>query len=178
MKKFVSEIVIAKQNYCVPATMQMVLEHFGILGYTQDIIAEQLVIVSDNDNINHTKWGTQIKSDTLNDFFKKNQIKLHERYLHISNFMDDYFLGEKILELLKENKVIICGYNYTWLYSNCEDSYRHVSIIVDFDPIVDTVVLLDPGPREYGYKKVKLDRLYVSIKAANDGLWCIEKMKL
>lgn len=174
---YVEQPTIAKRNYCVPAVLQMVLEHYGIRGFTQDLIAKQLIIIPDNDDTDHVNWGAQITNNTLNDFFEHNRISLREHYIHISHFMDEYFFEEEILNLLQKGVSIICGFNYTWLYSNKEDTYRHVSIIVDYNPINEEVTLLDPGPKGAGYKEVSAYKLYQAIRAGKDGLWCITETK-
>ena len=173
MRMFVSKLVTAKRDYCVPATLQMVLEHYGIGGFTQDNIADQMSIVSSDGSTEHSKWGTQIERNTLNDFFVRNHINLRERYIPINHFSDGCFLGEELSRLLKENATIVCGFNYSWLYGRRDDTFRHVSIVVDFDAERETATLLDPGPKDAGYKDVDIDRLYIAIKMANDGLWCI-----
>lgn len=170
---YVKQPVIAKRNYCVPAVLQMVLEHYGIDNFTQESIASQLHIISDDDDIPHINWGTQIDNNTLNNFFQNNGIALHEKYIHIGHFMDDYFFQEALPNLLKESVSVICGFNYTWLYSEGEDTYRHVSIIVNFNSQTEIVTLLDPGPKNAGYKEVSAYKLYQAIKAGGDGLWCI-----
>lgn len=173
MKKFIDNPIVAKQNYCVPAVLQMVLEHHNVYGYNQDKIASQLCIIPDSDDVDHSEWGARIKNDTINNFFSCNNINLKEQYVPINQFMDNYFMCEKIKELISKNITIICGYNYTWLFGNQEDTYRHVSIIVDVDLDTDKILLLDPGPKDAGYKYVASDKLFYAIKAGKDGLWCI-----
>ena len=58
------------------------------------------------------------------------------------------------------------------LYGNQEDTFQHVSIITEVMPN-NELRLLDPGPRDAGYKNVNAEDLYYAIKAAHDGLWCI-----
>lgn len=96
----------------------MILEHYGIHRFTQDFIANQLIMIPDNNDIDHANWGAQITNHTLNDFFKHNRISLHEHYIHINHFMDEYFFEEEIIKLLQKGVSIICRFNYTWLYSN------------------------------------------------------------
>lgn len=175
MNNYVLSPVVAKQNYCVPAVLQMVLEHYNIQGFDQDRIATNLSIVNDDDDIEHVKWGTQIEKDTINNFFLSNQINLQENFISINQFMDDYFMSNKIKDLLQNNMSIICGYNYTWLFGDREDTYRHVSIIVDIDMKAEKILLLDPGPENAGYKYVFAEKLFYAIRAGKDGLWCISK---
>lgn len=175
MNNYVLFPIVAKQNYCVPAVLQMVLEHYNIYGFDQDRIAANLSIVADDMDIEHAKWGAQIKKDTINNFFLHNQINLQEKFISINQFMDEYFMSNKIKELLQNGISIICGYNYTWLFGNREDTYRHVSIIVDIDVKSGEILLLDPGPKNAGYKNVPTEKLFYAIKAGRDGLWCISE---
>ncbi|OUO37945.1 C39 family peptidase [Flavonifractor sp. An306] len=174
MKKYVINNVIAEQNWCVPATLEMVLKHFGFMDITQYDIAKQLIIVSDQECIDHKKWGAQIKTNTLNNFFSKNHIPLIEEYIPISHFIDDFFMIDKLEELLAKGITVVCGFNYTYLYSSREDTFQHVSIITEVVKGGREVTLLDPGPKDAGYKTVRAEDLFLAIQAAGDGLWCIK----
>lgn len=175
MKEYVSNRIIAEPNWCVPATLEMVLNHYGIKDITQYDIANQLNIITDDDTTDHKKWGTQIDDNTFNDFFVNNNISLVENYISIGQFMDDYFMVEKMEELLSEGITIICGFNYTWLYGNGEDTFQHVSIVTEILNRGNDVILLDPGPKGAGYRTVKSNDLYYAIRASYDGLWCIRR---
>ena len=172
MKKYLEQIVVSKPNWCVPAVLEMVLMHYGIDTFSQQDIAKQFNIVPATDEVEHNKWGAQIKDNTLNDFFKTNKIPLHEEFIPITHFMDDYFMVEKIQELLDNDVTVVCGYNYTSLYGNREDTFQHVSIIIEVLSL-NELCILDPGPKNAGYKNVKSEDLYYAIRAAKDGLWCI-----
>lgn len=173
MKKYLEETVISKPNFCVPATLEMVLKHHNIMYLTQDDIAAQLQIVPAEDDVAPEMWGAQIEKNTINDFFISNGIALREKYIPISHFMDEFFLADEIAELLHKKVSIICGYNYSWLYGDHKDTYRHVSIIVGISLDNRNVELLDPGPKNAGYNTVRIDTLFDAIKAGHDGLWCI-----
>lgn len=173
MKKYLEETVISKPDFCVPATLEMVLKHHNIMHLTQDDIAAQLQIVPAEDDVAHEMWGTQIGKNTINDFFISNGLALREKYIPISHFMDEFFLADEIAYLLHNEVSIICGYNYSWLYGSHGDTFRHVSIIVGISMDNREVELLDPGPKNAGYNTVRIDTLFDAIKAGHDGLWCI-----
>ena len=173
MKKYVDQIVISQTNWCVPATLEMVLKHHGIDLLSQEDIAKQLDIVAVTDGVPQQKWGAQIKENTLNDFFYANKIQLHEKYIPINHFIDEFFMIEELQKLLDCGVTVICGYNYTSLYGKGEDSFQHVSIITGIEEGGRRVQLLDPGPRSAGYRVVKAETLFYAIKDAKDGLWCI-----
>lgn len=175
MKEYVKKTVIAKPNWCVPATLEMVLMHHGITSFPQDMIAQQLEIIPASDNIEHSAWGAKIGQNTINSFFINNHLSLRETYIPINHFFDEYLLVEQLHTILRESNSVICGYNYSWLFGNRDDTYQHVSIIVDVVSSDEEICLLDPGPKDAGYKTVRLTDLYFAIRAANDGLWCIHK---
>lgn len=141
MNNYLFEPIIAKKNMCVPAVLQMVLHHFGV-DIDQTIISEQFNIVPDNDFNNPKVWGTHIYDDTLNEFFQKNSINLKEKYIPINHFMDSIFFVDELKEMLTKEIVIICGYNYTWLFGNKEDVFQHVSIVVDVFENKNEIILL------------------------------------
>lgn len=173
MKRYLEQIVVSEPDWCVPAVLEMVLRHHGIDKFSQKTIARQLKIMPASDELDHRRWGTQLDGNTINEFFASNGIRLHEVFIPVGHFLDDYFMVEKVQELLMDNISIVCGYNYTWLYGNQEDTFQHVSIITGVLSRGNEVEILDPGPKEAGYKIVKADDLYYAIRAAGDGLWCI-----
>lgn len=174
-QSYIKNLVIAKQNYCVPASVLMVLHHYGIYEFTQEMIADNLSITPIDDKIDHKLWGAHINKNTLNTFFEKNGIDLTETFLGINTFMDEWFMSEKIDELRSNDVSIICGYNYTHLFGNKEDTFGHVSVIISVSKDKKTIDILDPGPKNAGVKTVSSSDLFYAIKARNDGLWCIKK---
>lgn len=174
MKKYLESVVIAEPNCCVPAALEMVLRHHGIMTLSQRDLAGQLDIIPASEEIGHCHWGAQIKQDTINNLFSANNISLYETYIPITQFMDEYSMVEKINRLLHDDSSIICGFSYTALFANCEDSFQHVSIIVDISENEEEILLLDPGPKDAGYKTVRAVDLFYAIRVARDGLWCIK----
>ena len=175
MQRYTKDLVIAKPNYCVPASMLMVLQHYGIYELTQDNIADSLSITPINENIDHGLWGAHVDNNTLNNFFDKNCIGLTETFVSINSFMDEYFMSDKIEELLSNDVSIICGYNYMYLFGKREDTFGHVSIIFDISDDKRIISIIDPGPKNAGVKRVDASELFYAIKARNDGLWCIKR---
>ncbi len=173
MKQYVEQVVIAKPNWCVPAVLEMVLRHHGISTFSQKDIANHLNIIPMSDAVSHSQWGAKIKNHTINNLFRANSIPLREEYIPINQFMDEFYMLDRIVELLNQHISIICGYNYTSIFGHQEDSFQNVSIIVDASLESDNVLLLDPGPKDAGYKTVNAEHLFYAIRAANDGLWCI-----
>lgn len=172
--KYVNQITIARPNWCVPAVLEMVLRHYGIKGIGQKDIAEQLEITPAEEGISREQWGARVKGGTLNEFFQSNGIPLIENYCPISHVLDEVFFVDEIQQILKKPKTsIICGYTYERLFNIGDGRYQHVSIIVDATDD-GRVEIIDPGPKNAGLKYVNAASLFDAIRAAKDGLWCIE----
>ena len=183
MKEYIN--MIARNNFCVPAVLCSIL-HAESYSVTQEAIADVLGItvpinaaetVSDISNVkfsdNDIDWGVKIKSNSLNDMFSRFDIKLRETYIPINTIAEECFAEVLNLHLL-EGEHIVCGFNYSSLYSLPYANYGHVSIICDVKS--DRVILLDPGPKDAGIKSVMADNLYLAIRKRADGLWCISKI--
>lgn len=114
------------------------------------------------------KYGIVIKGNMINDFFAYHNVNLKEVYYPINRFMDWEF--EDFLNKTKSiGKYIIVGYDYGKLYNDKASKVGHVSII---SGVSDNIVeIYDPGPDSPGYKNIDMNRLFVAIKAKNDGLW-------
>lgn len=170
------EMVIAEPNYCVPAVLEMVLKHYDITSLTQNDIASQLIVIPADNDVDHEMWGTLIGRDSINRFFANNDLPLYEEFVSINYFMDEMDLTDKIEILLERNVTIICGYNYSRLYEEDYDIFRHVSIIVSISQDKKEIELLDPGPVNAGFKMVQAYSLFGAIKDGHDGLWCIRRI--
>lgn len=172
---YIENIVIAKPDYCVPAVLEMVLKHYNISNITQDDIAAQFTINQSIYESNPDLWGIIIEKNTINEFFRKNNFSLVEEFISINSYLDEYFMAEKIAQLLSEKFTVICGYNYSWLFGNRDNTFGHVSIITEITPNYDKVKIIDPGPKNPGIKWIDTYSLYCAIKAKRDGLWCIKE---
>jgi hypothetical protein len=146
-----------------------------ILGITVPTGAVQMV--SDIYNISYSnddiEWGVKLKLNSINDLFSKLDVKLHETYLPINTISEDRFIDVLAFHFLS-GEHIVCGFNYSFLYSLPTANYGHVSLVCDIEK-KDRVRLLDPGPKDPGVKNVLADDLYLAIRKRSDGLWCISR---
>lgn len=108
------QVVIAKLNWCVPAVLEMVLQHHGISTFSQKDIANQLNILPMSDAVSHSQWGAKIRGHAINNLFRAYSIPMYEEYILINQFMDEFYMLDRIVELLSQRISIICGYNYAF----------------------------------------------------------------
>ncbi|MGB3478560.1 MAG: hypothetical protein WBB67_05315 [bacterium] len=118
------------------------------------------------------EWGIIVKNDIINKFFKTFKIPMREEFISIYN-LQDWEFEDKIRELLIRGNHIICGYNYGSLYGDKQKRSGHVSLISKISKDGKYVEILDPGPDNHGYKKVRTYDLYIAIHKKKDGIWSI-----
>lgn len=165
--------VKAKENYCVPAVIEMMLKSFGIKDISQDDIADELCNLTGQSFQSFFENGLRLTNTTLNEFFRRRHLALREEFISYSVLRDEYEFEETIRLYLEKDKFLICGYKYSWLYEDCSKDIQHVSIICDINTYDETLQIFDPGPYGFGLKKVSLDKLWCAVKAARDGIWII-----
>lgn len=184
MKKY--KLQLARNFLCVPAVLETIClaegynikqsdiaDFFGInlpLDCKKDYQDLQNIHIVDDSRY----WGIVLSYDSINCFFQHFQIKLYEKYIPINTISEENF-DDKLTQLMQTTPHIVCGFRYTALYNGNPGDYGHVSIICDIDR-KGKITLLDPGPKDAGYKIVDADALHYAIKMHRDGLWCIKHL--
>lgn len=176
--------ITAKNYLCVPYVIRMVLcsekydisieeiaNYFGVV-LPPGIYYNQInnYCYSDDSHIQ----GITIKQNSINDFFHFHKLPLVEEYIRINHINKDFFT-DCINDLLLQGNHIICGYEYHSLQKEKDEYAGHVSLIINVNTHYDSVVLLDPGPKDAGCKTVDAYDLYNAISLAKDGLWTIKR---
>jgi hypothetical protein len=123
---------------------------------------------------NPFEFGTRIKDNELNQFFVDFNLPLIEEYKSISLFQDWEFY-DKVLQELENGCHLICGFSYGILFGQSKMiDIGHASIITK---VIDRnhFEILDPGPKEAGFKVVDYYKLYSAIRTKKDGVWIIKE---
>jgi predicted HAD superfamily Cof-like phosphohydrolase len=179
----------AEKYFCVPAILETILKKIGFLEIDQIEIGNFLGInvpVGYNDypkackNVHFSSkinlFGVVLKNDSLNNFFKSYNIPLIEEYRSI-NTIAEYDFIDLINDLVNYDCMIICGFNYSSLFSNGEKKIGHASLITSVESYKNEFTILDPGPKDFGFKNVDAEKLYDAIRSMDDGLWIIRHNK-
>jgi len=177
---------LARSNFCAPAVLCTILNYEGYK-VTQETIAEMFgltvplntaEVFKDIQNVNFSNedinWGVKIEKNSINDLFFKLDAKLHETFIPINTVTGEN-LSDVVSLHLFAGEHIVCGFNYSSLYSLAPANYRHASIICNVNVKEDRIFLLDPGPKDAGIKSVLAYDLYLAIMKCTDGLWCISR---
>ena len=182
MKKYTN--IKADDFCCIGAVLETILIRHNYTNYSQyDLnnefgltIPKTAKVSAKISNIkfsdNPIDRGVKLELDSLNNFFKKNDIHLEEKYISIKEIADYSF--ELTLKHISPEFDIVFGFDYGRLY-NIPDLYNigHVGIFLKLEG--NNILYLDPGPRNHGECKVNIDDLYSAIKSKSDGLWIIKK---
>ncbi len=180
------DFIVANEYLCIPACLEMILRIYSI-NLSQNDIGEHFglnVLPDYRGPIKNIKCMTDpnslgiiLKMKSVNDFFKKFNIPLVEKYYSIKT-LQDWMFEDLLSEKLASRCHIICGFNYGVLY-NDEDKQQigHVALVEAVDIRSVTITILDPGPLNAGRKQLDIIDLYRAIHYKNDGAWVISKMR-
>jgi hypothetical protein len=172
---------IPSENYlCVASLLELVLYQFGYSVSRYEIsnyfgvnlpIGVTIDKISNYKNIDDPNFfGIVIMPNLINQFFECYNIMLTEDYISINTISEDSFVS--LVDKKIANAFILCGYDYGYVHNEEKNlGIGHVSIISEIDDRY--AIIFDPGPRNYGFKKIDSDRLFSGIRRKNDGLWCI-----
>jgi len=151
-----------KDSWCVPACLQSILEQRGIF-LSQEHIAKRLRI---------DKEGLE-NMGNLNEFLREHDLELH--------FMSPFLTIEADLilkERLRDDTDVLVAYDYLKLHNMLRHQSnigKHVSIVIDYNPSLDQVTLIDPSKKQ-STNVHPLPNLTNSIRLVEDpryGFYCI-----
>lgn len=167
-------LIVAKPNYCIPATVNMVLNCLGCVELTQDSIARCFDVNTDP-RTPENSWGISATELTVNRIRALLSVPLYEKYISINLLYNEYDLEQHIFKVLHQGALIICGYNYSALWGGSCSSFNHASVINAININEGHISLADPGPEGAGFKQVCSTDLYYAIKRGCGFLWCISR---
>jgi hypothetical protein len=118
--------------------------------------------------------GVIVTGNEINDLFEHFDIPLKETYKSAYRIYPDDF-GLLVKKELLQNKSIICGFSYGYLYDKNNFDIGHVSIITNISDDYSSMFLLDPGPDDCGLKEVETNKLFSAIRLKRNGIWVISQ---
>ena len=166
--------IIAKKYLCFDAILEMIVtDNTNHSIFSQDHFAEMFGITIPNDenisirNVHYSsntrEYGTTISVSVVNDFFRKNSIKLKLSFVQ-SNILEEMTFNDFIKQNSK-HAYIVFAYCYGILYNEPQNiDVGHVSLFESIDEKTDTFKIYDPGPRNSGSKIVKSDDMFAALK--------------
>lgn len=183
------ELIISEDFLCVATVLEIILKAEGFSSISRFQIAswfglclpdgfelkydflEKGIFYSKDAN----QWGIRIKNDSLNEFFSANNLPFQEKYFPINQIADFSFLDD-LRNVFANSRHTIVGFDYGKLFREERNlKIGHVGIVTQ---VVDeeNCLLLDPGPRNPGLKKVSLEDLFDAIRSKKDGIWSINRV--
>jgi hypothetical protein len=180
MKLDYSGFYPSEDYLCVATLLELILNNFGYNIDRYEIanyfgvnipVDEKISKVQHYYNTeDKNKLGIIINDNNINSIFNHFHIKLIEKYTSINTILEESFVST--VKKMMEESYVICGFDYGYVYDEPKNiRLGHVSIITEITD--DNVMLFDPGPRNFGMKKIDTYRLFCGIKKKQDGLWCI-----
>lgn len=146
-------ILQEKENWCVPACLQAIIQSRCLVAPSQQEIADVLGVKED---------GLDLSEEVFESFLGPYCLKCDFYNPFIGPIESDL-----ILRLcLTANSDLTVAYDHAELHKTKKRLGQHFSIVTDYDLIRDTVELIDPSQKEL--VKVKLIALNNAIQAKED----------
>lgn len=182
----VKKYIKAENYFCFLALLEMILvDAFDLELFDQYRLAEVFgITIPKNElcmikNITYSdsvyEYGVHIHENKLNAFFQETGLPMHVEYFianpYEANPIDAYENNK-----LREGKYIVYTYSYGSLYH--EPQNKEVGHVAILEEVISerTLKIYDPGPRNYGVKKVDRIGMYEAMLERNAGLYVFEKL--
>lgn len=144
-------------------------ERFGITVPYGEIIPVKNISYSSIES----EYGTKLCIDDINLFFCNNQIPLLVSFVN-SNLCNEMTFSTYIADK-SEKAYIVFAFCYGMLYDEpLNKDIGHVSLLEEVDEKSDMIKIYDPGPRNPGGKKVKIDDMLYAMRRRG-GMYVFER---
>ncbi len=179
------EPITEKKYCCVPAVLQMIQGRRGLINLSQDEIGSQLGLIVPPHLENlfervrtgpepEAGYGTQTSKEefSIANYFARNSLPLRIEKLQPLSMGQLSDLIESALQ--QDCDVIIC-YNSQLLFG--DGDIEHVSLIQEFEPETEELLVIDPAIGAPKYRRTTLPRLFEVFSqhdvSEHGGLWII-----
>ena len=177
--------IIAKDYLCFMALLEMIVsETIPYNHFTQIDFAESFGItipIGNHTSIDNVQYSNDIKEcgasvsvEELNELFVKHNIPLAVSYLPSNYFNELNF--DDIVSTKSRNSFIVFAFSYGVLYNEPQNiDVGHVVLFEEINRKSDSVIVYDPGPRNFGSKVVQVDDIIYAMKRRG-GIFLFEKL--
>lgn len=159
----------AKPFYCLPACLEIILKSIGVLA-SQDYFGEQIGIETASEK--DLKLGTNVQLSALNNIARLLNLEYFFTYLRAAEF-EEWMFEEKLAALLQQGDHVICTLSAGRLYKNSDLELGHAVVVKKLE--AERVEIVDPGPKDFGFKTYSLEQLYVASRYREGGLLVLSK---
>ncbi len=176
---------VLSYNYlCFEALIEMIVSDIKPeLRFSQTDFAELFGVTVPNGEMTPIKnvsyssteseFGTKPCIEDINSFFCNNQVPLRVAFVN-SNLCNEMTFSTYIVNESKK-AYIMFAFCYGMLYDEpLNKDIGHVSLLEEVDEKSDMIKIYDPGPRNPGSKKVKIDDMLYAMRRRG-GMYVFEK---
>jgi hypothetical protein len=176
------KIVRAENYLCFFALLEMILGDINISDFDQFSIADNFDVVFPEGYAKTAKkcrfsdetkqLGAHIDDKVINSFFKSMGLPCSCAYIPY-NYICELSFDEMLSEMIKTGVYIIAVYSYG-LLNNDSETYEtgHAGLVRKIISS-DEVELYDPGPKNNGYKTVRISSLFDAIRYRSGGIYTV-----
>lgn len=161
----------SKPFYCVPACLEIIFMTINI-SVSQEYLGERIGINSSSrEDLN---LGAKIELDNLNKIIQSIGLTDHIFTYIRSVELEEWMFEEKVEELLKDGSHIVCTLSAGKLHNNSTDvELGHAVVLRKLESGIAEII--DPGPKDFGFRKITLQHLFLASRYREGGLLVLSK---
>lgn len=175
--------VTAEDYLCFYAILEMIIEDMTGQKIDQNILAEHFGIKvpqhyqTDLINVSRTsedyELGAFIDAAEINSYFVYNNLNIDMEYKGVEK-ISECNVEQQLNRMFKTNEYLIAGISYGVLYNipECRE-VGHCTLIENI--IGEDADIYDPGPKDSGKKRIKIEHLYEAMRIRNGGFFIFNK---
>ena len=170
---YIYPLVKGEDLCCVPTCLEMIFKSMGYNVVLSELVSQFIIITPEKAETN-IDIGVHITETLFEKIFRKYNLPLKDTYTAINTIMEDFLIDE-ISQELKNKSHILCGYCYGTLFKDKRYlNVGHFSIIIGVKN--NKIILLNPGPNNFGINEVNDYELYRAILKKKAGLWVLKSI--
>lgn len=175
--------VIAENYLCFYALLEMIIEDMTGQKIEQNILAEQFGIkVPQHHQTNimnvsraseDYELGAVIDAEKINAYFVYKNLCIKMEYKGAEK-IPEYNVEQQLKRMFKTNGALIAGVSYGVLYNIPE--YRELGHCILIEDIAGEYAdIYDPGPKDSGKKRIKIEHLYEAMRIRSGAFFIFNK---
>lgn len=157
--------------YCVPACLEIIFRAINI-SVSQEYFGERIGV--DSSSNEDLSLGAKIELENLNKITQSlGLIEYIFTYIR-SVELEEWMFEEKVERLLKDGSHIVCTLSAGKLHNNSTDfELGHAVIVRKLESGIAEII--DPGPKDFGFREITLQHLYLASRYREGGLLVLSK---
>lgn len=166
------QLIKSEPYHCLPACLEIIFKEVGI-PLTQKQLGKYIGINSYSKS--EVELGAKVEVGLINKVLNELNLNVYFTYLRTTEY-EEWMFQEKLEELLIKKSHIICTLSAGKLYGTEFLEVGHTIVIKQLK--CNDIIIVDPGPNEFGLKSFSIEKIYIASRYREGGLLVLNENEL